>query len=177
MKDTLALLLDPQHRDNIYILYITNSLYLKKKKKGWNNKYAQETSLNKSQIAAHWETTVPSFPLCVLCIGCDRAAAARIWRKKRKSGFLSCRTEAVYYRKVIKGRCDLPAPTFISKVSLLSLCSYFQRCLLKVEEIRVAQTHFKPQSYLRVLPYPFNRAKARVPLYSFVPILLYFFLF
>lgn len=81
-----------------------------------------------------------SFPLCVLCIGCDRATAARIWRKKRKSSFLSCRTEAVYYRKVIKGRCDLPAPTFISKSSPLSLCSYFQRCLLEVEEIRVART-------------------------------------
>lgn len=81
-----------------------------------------------------------SFPLCVVCTGCDRAAAARIWRKRRKSSFLSCRTEAVYYRKVIKGRCDLPAPTFISKVSLLSLCSYFQRGLLKVEEIRAART-------------------------------------
>lgn len=99
-----------------------------------------------------------------------------MWRKKRKSGFLSRRTEAVYYRKVIKGHCDLPAPTFISKVSLLSLCSYLQRCLLKVEEVRVARTHTSDDRVIsELLLYSFNGSK--VSIYSFVPILICFFYF
>lgn len=54
-------------------------------------------------------------------ISCDKATkeglnSCKCRRQKRKTSFLSCRIELFITERSLKGHCDLPAPTFISKV-------------------------------------------------------------